>query len=57
MSKEKTKKKDKTPEPKIAIGMSQSDVKTFLEKFRSDVAKKKETYQLCRQRFGKKGKQ
>jgi len=50
----KTKEKKKTPEPKIAIGIFQGDIKTFLEKFKSDVTKKREAYQVYRQKFSKK---
>ena len=44
MSKKKIKKSKKAPEPKIVVGISHSDVKTFLEKFKADVAGKVKKY-------------
>lgn len=44
MMKKKIKNGKKSPEPKIAIGISQSDVKSFLEKFKADVAGKVKKY-------------
>ena len=44
MSKKKIKKSKKAPESKIAAGIHQSDVKTFLEKFKADVAGKAKKY-------------
>ena len=41
MSKKKNKK---APEPKFTAGISRSDVKTFLEKFKADVAGKVKKY-------------
>ena len=53
----KNKEKKKTSETEIAIGIFRGNIKTFLEKFRSEVAKKREAYQLYRQKLGKKEKQ
>lgn len=57
MGKKKANKEKKTPKSKIAIGISQSDINIYVEKFRSEVARKKEAYQLYCQKFNKKEKQ
>ncbi len=44
MMKKKIKNGKKAPEPKITAGISQSDVKSFLEKFKADVAGKVKKY-------------
>lgn len=54
MSKEKTKRRIKISRSRAAIRISKSDVKTFLEGFQSDVAKKREGYQLYRKKLRKK---
>ncbi len=46
-----TKSKKKTSKPEIAVRITPSDIKSFLEKFRSDVAKKREAYRLYRQKW------
>lgn len=54
--KQKIKNGKKSSEPKIAIGIYQSDVKSFLEKFKADVARKTEKYQKYAQESRKKKK-
>ena len=54
--KKKIKNGKKVPEPKITIGISQSDVKTFLEKFKADVARKRKEYVEFAQESRKKKK-
>ncbi len=62
MAKKKIKKKKghhlekKQTEPKIILDIFQSknDIKSFLEKFKSDVAKKRTGYRSFREKFKKK---
>lgn len=56
IKKQKKKNGKKSPEPKIAIGICQSDVKSFLEKFKADVARKTEKYLKYAQESQKKKK-
>lgn len=56
VKKERTKNKKKVPEPKIALGISQSDVNSFLEKFKADVAAKIKRYRGFAQESQKKKK-
>lgn len=51
MSKKTKKNEEKTLKSKIATGITPNDIKSFLEKFRLDVAKKREAYQLYRQKW------
>ena len=56
MSKKKIKKSKKAPEPELAVGISHSDVKTFLEKFKADVAGKVKKYrEFAQESQNKKG--
>ena len=50
----KIKKSKKALEPEFAAGISHSDVKTFLEKFKADVAGKVKKYREFAQQSQKK---
>ena len=50
----KKQKKEKVEDFRIEVSLMQSDVKTFIEKFKSDVGKKRKDYQLYAQTFRKK---
>lgn len=52
--KQKKKNEKKSSEPKMAIGIYQSDVKSFLEKFKADVAGKVKKYRKFAQESRKK---
>lgn len=55
MAKKKQKKKEqKTTEGKIELSQTISDVKTFIEKFKSDVERKRKEYQSYAQKLQKK---
>ncbi len=54
--KQKMKNGKKSPEPKLAIGLHQSDVGSFLEKFKADVAGKVKKYKEFAQESRKKKK-
>ncbi len=56
MIKKKIKTEKKAPEPKITMEISQSDVKTFLDKFKADVAGKVKKYREFAQESRKKKK-
>lgn len=56
IQKQKKKNGKKAPEPKIAIGIYQSDVKSFLDKFKADVAGKVKKYREFAQESQKKKK-
>jgi len=52
----KIKKCKKVPKPTIAVGISHSDIKTFLEKFKADVVGKVKKYrEFAQQSQNKKG--
>ncbi|GEM_PF-5662716 len=51
MNKETKKNEEKTSKPKIAAGITPSDLKSFLEKFRLDVVRKREVYRLYHQKW------
>ncbi len=52
--KTKKKKKEQKTKGKIELSRTVSDVRTFIDKFRSDVEKKKKEYQSYAQKLRKK---
>lgn len=54
IKKQKIKNGKKAPKSKISIGASQSDVSSFLEKFKADVAEKTKKYREFAQESRKK---